>query len=277
MAQDKITEIFDITSLEANKTKFLSVIKETLAEVEKLGVSIKANTTIGGSASNNQKASSATKEMEAAAKEYTATWKRLLKERDDAEKESRRLEMANTKEVLALRKEVARQEAELRKLDIAGSKEAIAIQKELAKQRKAQLAEQAKEAAQIAKAEKNVVDLTKAEQVLILKIKEKEAAYKQSYLTLGASASQTIKLKDETNALKDTQNKMNQAIGNYRSNVGNYSSAWNGLGMSIQQVAREMPNFAQSMQLGFLAISNNLPILADELKRAKDNIAAFKS
>jgi hypothetical protein len=276
MAQDKITEIFDITSLEANKTKFLSVIKETLAEVEKLGVSIKANTTIGGSASNNQKASSATKEMEAAAKEYTATWKRLLKERDDAEKESRRLEMANTKEVLALRKEVARQEAELRKLDIAGSKEAIAIQKELAKQRKAQLAEQAKEAAQIAKAEKNVVDLTKAEQVLILKIKEKEAAYKQSYLTLGASASQTIKLKDETNALKDTQNKMNQAIGNYRSNVGNYSSAWNGLGMSIQQVAREMPNFAQSMQLGFLAISNNLPILADELKRAKDNIADLK-
>ena len=277
MAQDKITEIFDITLLEANKVKFLNLIKETLAEVDKLGVSIKANTTIGGSASNNQKASSATKEMEAAAKEYTATWKRLLKERDDAEKESRRLEMANTKEVLALRKEVARQEAELRKLDIAGSKEAIAIQKELAKQRKAQLAEQAKEAAEIAKAEKNVVDLTKAEQVLILKIKEKEAAYKQSYLTLGANAAQTIKLKDETNALKDTQNKMNQAIGNYRSNVGNYSSAWNGLGMSIQQVARELPNFAQSMQLGFLAISNNLPILNDELKRAKDNIKALKA
>jgi hypothetical protein len=50
-----------------------------------------------------------------------------------------------------------------------------------------------------------------------------------------------------------------------------------GLGMSIQQVAREMPNFAQSMQLGFLAISNNLPILADEIKRTKENIAALKA
>lgn len=59
-------------------------------------------------------------------------------------------------------------------------------------------------------------------------------------------------------------------FGNYQRNVGNYSSAWNGLGMSIQQIGRELPSLAMGWNTFFLAISNNLPILTDELKRAKE-------
>ena len=44
---------------------------------------------------------------------------------------------------------------------------------------------------------------------------------------------------------------------------------FNGLHMSIQQVAREMPSLAMGPQMFFLAISNNLPIFADEVQRAK--------
>lgn len=44
---------------------------------------------------------------------------------------------------------------------------------------------------------------------------------------------------------------------------------WNGLGNSINQLSREIPAFAVNAQTGFLAISNNLPILADEIQRLK--------
>lgn len=43
----------------------------------------------------------------------------------------------------------------------------------------------------------------------------------------------------------------------------------NNLSFSIQQVARELPSLAMGPQMFFLAISNNLPILSDELKKAK--------
>ena len=295
MAQDKITEIFDIAALEANKAKFLSVIKETVAEVERLGVSIKANTSISGASSNSQKADSATKEMAAAAKEYTDTWKRLLKERDDAEKSSRRLEMANTKEVLALRKEVARQEAELRKLEIAGSKEALAVEKALAKQkadlRKLEIAgakeslaiqkelekQRRQDAKEQAEAAKNVFNLANAYDVLNAKHKAAIKEYQNAAAAQKLSSQEITKLKDNANKLGDQLVKIDSAVGNYRRNVGNYSSAWNGLGNSINLVARELPNFAQSMQLGILAISNNLPILQDELIAARKNIAAMKA
>ena len=44
---------------------------------------------------------------------------------------------------------------------------------------------------------------------------------------------------------------------------------FNGLHMSIQQMAREMPSLAMGPQMFFLAISDNLPIFADEVQRAK--------
>lgn len=48
---------------------------------------------------------------------------------------------------------------------------------------------------------------------------------------------------------------------------------FNGLHMSIQQMAREMPSLAMGPQMFFLAISNNLPIFADEVSRAKKEYA----
>lgn len=56
-------------------------------------------------------------------------------------------------------------------------------------------------------------------------------------------------------------------MGNYQRNVGNYASATNNLSFSVTQIAREMPAFANSMQTGFMAISNNLPMLFDEITR----------
>lgn len=67
-----------------------------------------------------------------------------------------------------------------------------------------------------------------------------------------------------------------QATGRFQRNVGNYASAWNGLGMSVQQVARELPSMAMGFNTFFLAISNNLPMLVDEFKRAAEEYKIFK-
>lgn len=55
------------------------------------------------------------------------------------------------------------------------------------------------------------------------------------------------------------------AVGKYGRNVGNYASGWNGLANSVNQLTREAPAFANSLNTGFMALSNNIPILADEL------------
>ena len=67
-----------------------------------------------------------------------------------------------------------------------------------------------------------------------------------------------------------------QATGRFQRNVGNYASSWNGLGMSVQQVARELPAMAMGFNTFFLAISNNLPMLTDEFKRASEEYKNFK-
>lgn len=57
--------------------------------------------------------------------------------------------------------------------------------------------------------------------------------------------------------------KAEAAMGDHRRNVGNYASAFNNLGFQVQQVARELPSLTMGPQQFFLAISNNLPMLAD--------------
>lgn len=75
--------------------------------------------------------------------------------------------------------------------------------------------------------------------------------------------------------LVDTKIKeLDASIGNHQRNVGNYASHWDGLGFSIQQVARELPSISYGLNTFFVAISNNLSILADDIRRA---IAKYKA
>ena len=81
---------------------------------------------------------------------------------------------------------------------------------------------------------------------------------------------ETNRLEDLTNQIQENQRVLSttdQEIGNFRRNVGNYASAYDGLGNSINQITRELPAFTNSIQTGFLAVSNNIPILADEIGR----------
>jgi len=76
-------------------------------------------------------------------------------------------------------------------------------------------------------------------------------------------------LEKRINSYDSALKKVDSTMGIHNRNVGNYASGWNGLSNSVNQLTREMPAFANSVQTGFMAISNNLPMFFDELQKIK--------
>lgn len=77
------------------------------------------------------------------------------------------------------------------------------------------------------------------------------------------------KLEAETNAIYQQMIKLQEATGNYRLSVGHYQKTWDSLGISISQVVRELPAAAVSLNTFFLGISNNIPMVVDEINRLR--------
>lgn len=102
---------------------------------------------------------------------------------------------------------------------------------------------------------------------------------KTAYREAGKSAQDmniAAKLKKEIDILDPALKKFDASIGNHQRNVGNYASGFNTLGFQVQQVARELPSLTISAQQFFLAISNNLPMLADEIKRTSVRVRELR-
>lgn len=107
---------------------------------------------------------------------------------------------------------------------------------------------------------------------LITKYEELDLKHKKamkSAQALGAEFGSTSKKFLEAsitaNKLGDELKAIDATLGKNNRNVGNYKSGFNGLSNSINQLTREAPAFANSIGTGFMALSNNIPILADEI------------
>ena len=85
------------------------------------------------------------------------------------------------------------------------------------------------------------------------------------------------KLEIETNAIYQQMIKLQEATGNYRLSVGHYQRTWDGLGISISQVVRELPAAAVSLNTFFLGISNNIPMVVDEINRLRAQNKALQA
>lgn len=85
------------------------------------------------------------------------------------------------------------------------------------------------------------------------------------------------KLEAETNAIYQQMIKLQEATGNYRLSVGHYQKTWDGLGISISQVVRELPAAAVSLNTFFLGISNNIPMVVDEISRLRAQNKALQA
>lgn len=82
------------------------------------------------------------------------------------------------------------------------------------------------------------------------------------------------KLVKETEEIYARMKQLQEATGKFTLNVGNYKSTWDGLGVSAQQLMRELPSLAVSANTFFLAISNNIPMLVDEINKLRAANAA---
>lgn len=134
----------------------------------------------------------------------------------------------------------------------------------------ASAAASAKEAKMIDQLTNEYLQLNKAYNDAVLK-------YRNLFLVKGEDADVTKRQLQTVTEYRAILDKMDKNLNIHTRNVGNYSSAFNGLGMSIQQVGRELPTLAINFQMFALAISNNLPILADEIQRTKKEIAALQA
>lgn len=72
---------------------------------------------------------------------------------------------------------------------------------------------------------------------------------------------------------------VDQEIRQAQTNLSAYSrsagTGFNSLSMSVQQVARELPSLTMGANMFFLAISNNLPVLADSIQNARREYEAM--
>lgn len=118
-----------------------------------------------------------------------------------------------------------------------------------------------------------------ASQNIYNKVQAKLNTLSNEYKNLATKKELTNKLtQDEEKRYAFLQGKIQQydktlkavdaTMGKYQRNVGNYASAFNPLSNSINQLTREMPAFTYSVQTGFMALSNNIPIFTDAISNA---------
>lgn len=84
-------------------------------------------------------------------------------------------------------------------------------------------------------------------------------------------------LEAQINQLRPQLVAIDQRVGQFGRSVGSYGKQFDSLGFSMAQITREMPAFAYGAQIGFAALSNNIPMLVDEINKVKESTAALKA
>jgi hypothetical protein len=176
-------------------------------------------------------------------------------------------------------------DASIKATTVAIQQQEQAIVKTQAQIEKARLAEiklqQARERAfdkyegQLAKEQAKL----QASESIYNKVQQKLNALSSEYKNLAVQKELTGKLTNEEAKRYDflqgkiqkydaTLKAVDATMGKYQRNVGNYASGFNPLSNSINQLTREMPAFTYSVQTGFMALSNNIPIFTDAISNA---------
>ena len=275
MAEELIAEYVDRAKF-ASDTEFIS---------QQLKIAIDAYSTLKNMKVDLQ-GSNSLKEISAAAKQAQIELTELKKknlELSNALKElalqTRQNKASNddynksVKATIAVENEVIKQIT----LEEKATRESIKTKKEQITYEQALAKEKAKGAAQAAAEAKIAAELTNEYALLNKALRDQELRYKNLALTQGFESEAA---KEALQTALDTRNVLDKLDGNlrnYQRNVGNYKSAFDGLGMSFTQVARELPSLAINTQTFLLAISNNLPMVFDEIGKARNEIAALKA
>lgn len=95
---------------------------------------------------------------------------------------------------------------------------------------------------------------------------EQSTALKGMIIQYGEADAAVVKMKADVDKMYTSLLKAEQAVGQHQRQVGQYQNAT----FAMSQLLREAPSFAYSMSTGFLALSNNIPILVDQITALKE-------
>lgn len=70
---------------------------------------------------------------------------------------------------------------------------------------------------------------------------------------------------------------MDATIGRHSRNVGNYAGSLGGMNIAMAQIMRELPSLGMNLNTFFLAISNNLPMLFDQIQALRAQNKALRA
>lgn len=213
--------------------------------------------------------------------------KQLLRESERQIKESEKIIRQKEKEFREFEKQFNKYEADLRKKAIEEERAKKATVQAILDESKALQSLQRQKEKALKDAEREEAKLKTAEN-LYNKVQAKMNAFANEYKALAIKKELGIKLtNDEEKAYNRLQGRIQNydkalkavdaSMGKYQRNVGNYASGFNPLSNSFQQLAREAPAFANSVQTGFMALSNNLPIFFDAISQTRDEIKRLRA
>ena len=115
-----------------------------------------------------------------------------------------------------------------------------------------------------------VVDATK------LSYEQLTAVYKLATEALRSYNVEQLQTDETAKKLIETQANTVAQLNKFDQATGKVSRQWDGLRMQVTQVVRELPSIAISANTFFLAISNNIPYLADEISKARQENEKLK-
>ena len=103
----------------------------------------------------------------------------------------------------------------------------------------------------------------------IVSMQAKVALLTTEYMKLSEAQRNSAQGEALLKQMSDLQTRLNAAQASMQRFGGAANAQFNMLGMSMQQIVRELPSLAMSPQMFFLAISNNLPMFTDAIAQAR--------
>jgi hypothetical protein len=257
----KVSSFIDLKATGAEKEALLSQVEEVIARIKslekvevKLGAAPSSKEALKAMADMAKNQADLTKE----AKKYEDQLLRTVKAEKllaDTEK-SRAAAMASTaratKEATAADLNRTKATTETNKQKILQQKYEAAVTKEIERQEKAKV-----------KAEAALRKESDAYEILKKNYNDAAATAKRLLATKDADAKATQEAVLLAQKYYVELVKIETAVGQAQRQVGQYQNAT----FALNQVLREAPSFINSVQTGFMAISNNLPILSDQYKQ----------
>ena len=103
----------------------------------------------------------------------------------------------------------------------------------------------------------------------IVSMQAKVALLTTEYMKLSEAQRNSAQGEGLLKQMSDLQTRLDAAQASMQRFGGAATAQFNMIGMSMQQIVRELPSLTMSPQMFFLAISNNLPVFTDALSQAR--------